>query len=180
MQINVVPALDEEQLDQAWALYASAFEQLRYAAVQRHLMYRHEFDEVMRDARVSKYLALDSVRIAGLATFSNELDAMPLISPDYFARRWPNEYADKRVWYLGFFAVDHAYRGTGVFDQVIAKLWAQVRAHGGVAGLDVCDYNTALGLPAAIQRTLQGLTPQVITERADTQTFWCYILPTAT
>ena len=40
----------------AWKLYSQAFDDLRYLAVQRHVMYGDEFDAVMADALVEKYL----------------------------------------------------------------------------------------------------------------------------
>ena len=55
-------------------------------------------------------------------------------------------------------------------------MWAEVRAAGGVAALDVCAHNTALGLPAAIRRTLQALTPQVVAEQLDAQAYWSFEL----
>lgn len=178
VRIEVRKVLDVQKLSQAWEMYTSAFAELRAAAVQRHVMNRREFDEVMTDERVAKYLAVDSAtdRLAGLATFTNDLDAMPLISPDFFARRWPDLYLQRRVWYLGFFAIEPAYRGSGTFEEVIALMWAEVRAGGGIAALDVCGHNSALGLPLAIRRTLEALTPQVATDQVDVQTYWAFRL----
>lgn len=179
MRIDVEVVFDTRRLGQAWDLYLGAFAELRTAAVQRHVLYRHEFDEVMTDERVSKYIAVDPLtdELGGLATFTNQLDAVPLISPEFFAHRWPGPYAEQRIWYLGFFAVAPRYRGSGVFEAVIDRLWSEIRTRGGVAALDVCTRNTLLGLPRAIQRTLERLTPHVITERVDEQVFWAYQLP---
>ncbi|MBB5874403.1 hypothetical protein F4553_007837 [Allocatelliglobosispora scoriae] len=178
MPLQVAKVLDDAQLVQAWEMYVSAFAELRAAAAQRHVMNRREFDEVMTDERVAKYLAIDAAtgRLAGLATFTNDLDAMPLISPDFFARRWPDLFAQRKVWYLGFFAVEPAYRSSGTFEEVIAEMWAEIRVAGGLAALDICGQNAALGLPRAIQRTLEALTPQVKTEQMDVQTYWSFEL----
>jgi len=132
--------LAEPQLSQAWRLYADAFAQLRTAAMQRHVMSRPEFDAVMADRRVEKHLAVDDgdddgdggdETITGLATFTNVLEAMPLVSPEFFAHRWPDQYARHQVWYLGFFAIHEEYRSTGIFETVIAQMWAHVQAGGG-------------------------------------------------
>jgi hypothetical protein len=178
MHVEITKVVAGERLEQAWKLYELAFDELRAKAVQRHLMHRAEFDDVMADDRVQKYVAYDDDdRLVGLATYTNDLDAMPLISPEYFADRWPNYYAQRRIWYLGFFAVHPQHRGSGMFELVIERLWDSVRADRGVAALDICARNHAIGLPIAIQRTLEGLTPDVVTTAIDQQTFWAYELP---
>src|SRR5262245_65107370 len=54
MTIKVFDELHETLIDEAWELYYGAFQELNALAVQRHLMFRDEFDVVMRDARVKK------------------------------------------------------------------------------------------------------------------------------
>jgi hypothetical protein len=178
MRAEVAQVLAEPRLTQAWEMYSAAFADLRAAAAQRHVMNEVEFRQVMRDTRVGKHLAAsdDGDRIAALATFTNDLEAMPLISPEFFARRWPKLYAQRRVWYLGFFAIEPSSRGSGVFEQVITRMWAEVQEYGGVAALDVCGQNAELGLPFAIRRVLESLTPQVIAEQVDVQAYWAFSL----
>lgn len=179
MDVDVTKVIAAERLDQAWELYGLAFDELRAMAVQRHVMNRAEFDDVMTDDRVAKCVAYDGDRIVGLATYTNDLDAVPLISPEFFAHRWPGHYAQRRIWYLGFFAVHPEHRGSGVFESVIDRLWDSVRADRGVAALDICARNETIGLPMAIRRTLEALTPEVVTTTIDTQTFWAYELTAA-
>jgi hypothetical protein len=179
MVIKVVEQInDDELIENAWKMYEESFRGLNALAVQRHLMYRHEFDEVMRDPRVQKYLSLDDEgTMCGLSTYTNDLDAMPLISPDYFARRWPDHYAQRRIWYLGFIAIRPDSRGGAVRSLLVDRLWQPVRADRGVAALDICARNDALGLPGTIQRALERLSPDVVTMRLDEQVYWAYELP---
>jgi hypothetical protein len=143
-------------------------------------MFRSEFDEVMADDRVEKYVvAAADGSLAGLSTFTNELDAMPLISPEFFAHRWPQHYAERRIWYLGFIAIGANQRSSGVFESMIDKMWRIVRANAGVAALDLCARNEARNLDTAITRTLAALTPDVVATRLDTQAFWAWELPAA-
>ncbi|MDG4824138.1 hypothetical protein O7635_19990 [Asanoa sp. WMMD1127] len=180
MHVDVEKVLTGARREEAWQLYQTAFEELRYAAVQRHLMHRAEFDEVMSDDRVEKYVAVaEDGTLAGLSTFTNDLDAMPLISPDYFAHRWPGHYAERRIWYLGFFAIADPHRRSGVFEAVIEMMWRHVRANAGIAALDICASNEARHLNDAITRTLTALTPDVVATRLDTQAFWSWELPVA-
>ncbi len=177
MGIVVERVLAGDVAEAAWQVYNRAFEELRTAAVQRHLMYRQEFDEVMADQRVRKYRGVDPSdpdRMTALATFTNELAAMPLISPEYFEHRWPELYAGRRIWYIGFFAIDPDYRRSGVFEEVIAHMWGTVLDTRGIALLDICRRNDRIGLPDAIVQTLVGLTSGLRASRVDEQTYWLY------
>ena len=178
MRLEISLVLEQPRLDRAWAMYTTAFDELRTLAMQRHVMIRDEFDLVMTDKRVEKHLAIDpgTDAVVALATFTNVLESMPLISPEYFAARWPEFCQQGRVWYLGFFAIDEAYRSSGIFEAVIAQMWAPIQAAGGVAALDICAFNAAIGLPKAITRTLQDLTPDVVANQADVQTYWVFSL----
>jgi hypothetical protein len=177
MQIQLTDTLDPARLDDAWTLYGDAFEELRYTAVQRHLMYRSEFDDMMADGRIQKYLALDSAgSLVGLSTYTNQLDSMPLISPDYFARRWPQQYAAGRIWYVGFVAVRAGARGTGVFLSLVGSMYRT--ADNGVIALDICRHNEQeYGLPAAVHKMLDRLSGGARSERLDAQSYWAYEFP---
>ena len=180
MTITVDLVLSSDLLDAAWDVYNRAFAELRTSAVQRHVMHRDEFDEMMADDRVRKYRGVDESdpsAVVALATFTNELSTMPLISPDFFAHHWPELYSGRRIWYIGFFAVDPERRGGGIFEEVIGHMWNTVVATGGIAMLDICRRNEKLGLPAAIHQTLLSLTPEMTASRVDEQTYWLYEPP---
>src|SRR5262249_53933514 len=161
-------------LEPAWQLYTLAFDELRITAVERHVMYREEFNEQMVDERVWKYRGVDPAdpdAVLALATFTNDLSTMSFISLDYFEHRWPALYRGQRIWYIGFFAVDPGHRGAGIFEEVIAHMWETVIEADGVAFLDICGRNEDLGLSRAIQHTLEGLMPGMRTSQLDTQTY---------
>ncbi|NUT37774.1 MAG: hypothetical protein HOV79_32415 [Hamadaea sp.] len=176
MRLEMAHVLDPPRSTQAWRMYEAAFAPLRTRAMQRHAMNREEFDQVMADKRVEKHLALDprDDAIVALATFTNVLDAMPLISPEYFATRWPDLYERHRVWYLGFFAIEAEHRHSGIFEAVIGQMWAPIQAGGGVAALDIPMINVERGLADAITRTLRDLTPDMVAEQVDAQTYWAF------
>jgi hypothetical protein len=180
LRIEVSRLLSGDLAESAWRLYTEAFAELRTAAVQRHVMHRHEFDEVMADERVLKYFSTDADRssaVSALATFTNDLESMPLISPDYFAHRWPALFADRRIWYLGFFAVKPSHRSTGIFEGVIDRMWQNVVASDGMGALDICRHNDEAGLPQAIHRALDSFTDGVRVSRIDEQAYWIFEPP---
>jgi len=179
VNLAVVPVLPGPT-DAAWTLYRRAFDDLRTRAVQRHVMYRPEFDEVLGDERVLKYVVTaDDGGIAALATMTNDLDAVPLISPDLFEHRWPVLYAKKRVWYVPFVAVEPAYQAAGVMQRIIDAMCVEPAGEeGGVICLDVCEYReTAARLPMAIEGQANRSTPGINRVRLDAQVFWGYEFP---
>ena len=139
MVIKIVDQINDDELaESAWQLYYAAFRELNTMAVQRHLMYRHEFDEVMNDTRVQKYLCVnDDGTLAGLATYTRDLDAVPLIAPQYFERHWPEHYAGKRIWYIGFVAVHPKAQGRHMFKQLVEQLYVTAATQNGLVGIDI-------------------------------------------
>jgi hypothetical protein len=172
--IKVIVEVGEDLGGEAWALYEAAFRDLNAMTVQRHLMYRSEFDEVMADWRVDKWLALDGGRLVGLATYANILEAMPLISPAYFERRWPQLYAEERIWYCGFVAVPG--HNHGVFMDLVAGMYRHAAERGGVIALDMPRYNIDRHrLDRAVRILLTKVSQgQVRCEEADAQVFMVY------
>ncbi len=180
MSIAMDRVLPADLLDAAWGLYNRAFDELRTTAVQRHLMHHDEFDAVMFDDRVWTLRGVDPAdpaAVPALAIFTNDLATMPLISIDYFAHRWPDLYVERRIWYNAFFAIEPEHRGSGLFEEVIGHMWRLVMDSDGIALLDICRRNAALGLPTAIHNALIALTDGTTATAIDEQTYWMYAPP---
>lgn len=176
-KIEIVEVLDGDRLEESWQLYQTAFEHLNSMTVQRHLMTRKEFDGVAADRRIEKWIIVrpENGQIIALATYTNVLEAWPLISPAYFERRWPTQYALSRIWYCGFVAVDRtAPRLT--FLELITEMYRVAERADGVIGLDICRYNNAaLRLGQIVGRALGSISAgRVVAELADAQQFYLY------
>ena len=177
MKIEVLDTVDHDARETAWSLYHAAFEELNALAVQRHLMYRPEFDGVMGDRRVRKYLAVDDGgELLGLSTYTNELDAVPLISPAYFERRWPEHYAQHRVWYCGFVAAHPDGRARQVFARLVEAMYRHAAEHDGIIALDFCAHNDEVHrMSRVVQIMLHRISGGVMrAHRMDAQSFWLY------
>lgn len=181
MVIKVVDQLSDDAIEVAWELYYEAFKDLNAYAVQRHLMSRGEFIEVMLDERVRKYLSLDDDgAIGGLSTYTNNLGAMPLISPAYFERRWPELYAEQRIWYCGFVAVRESRRSNYAFAELVEAMYRTGAEQKAVIALDFCRYNDEVRhMSRAVRLMLHRLSGNVRAERMDQQEFWSYEFPDA-
>ena len=181
MRLDIVTAIAGPRVEECWQLYLSAFDELRIAAVQRHVMFRDEFDAVVADARVVKYVAFDGEgRCCGLGTVATDLTAMPLISPDYFAHRWPELYAAGRIWYVGFVAIRPDLQRGPLLGRIVGDIGATAARAGGVAVIDVSRHVTQQKrLPQAVARFLDRLAPGTRGIPLDEQTYWAYEFPAA-
>jgi hypothetical protein len=179
MSIKIVDEVHETLIEDAWQLYHEAFSELNALAVQRHLMYRAEFDEVMLDPRVQKYLCLDDDgALCGLSTYTNDLDAVPLISPQYFERRWPRHYAEHRIWYVGFVAVQEG-APLSTFASLIGAMH-ETSTRDSITALDVCSRTEEVRhLPRSVRVLLHRISGNVRMERLDEQSYWLYEFPDA-
>jgi hypothetical protein len=179
LRLVVLSVVTGELRERAWDAYRDAFDELRAAAIQRHMMTRGEFDEVMADDRVQVYLAEHADGgIVGIATLANDLAAMPLVSPDFFAARWPEHYAAGRCWYIGFVGVRPSAQGAGAFQLIVGTVATSLARSGGVVVLDVPKRNIeSFHVPHAVKRIADTLVSGVTCEMIDAQTYWAYTTP---
>jgi len=183
MELVTTRRLDGDLRELAWTLYLESFDALRTQAVQRHLMHRDEFDAVMDDPRVHKLLVLDhraadGPALAGMGTVTDDLAAVPLISPDYFAQHWPRQYRARSIWYVGFLAVAPAYQGGGAASHLVRGVTENVSATGGLVAIDVCSHNeTTIRLPTLLLRLGRTWAPGATLKRLDSQTYWAFDVP---
>jgi hypothetical protein len=176
LSVDTAQVVQGDLLEDAWKLYRQSFEPLRHLAVQRHVMYADEFDAVMADPRVEKFLAYgERGTLAGIATMTADLLAVPLVSPDYFAHRWPDRYSEGRIYYIGFLAVHPDSHGTGVFADMVKAMTREVALVDGLAVIDLCTYNKdRLHLDRAIHSLSSIWAPQVTMETLDAQSYLGY------
>lgn len=180
--VKTFDLLDGELLEAAWRLYEEAFRELNTKTVQRHLMYRHEFNDVMADRRIGKYVAYTTDgTMTGLSTYTNDLAAVPLISTDYFKTRWPEHYAQKRIWWIGFVAVDVASRGSRTFYHLVDTMYAVAERTDGITGIDYAEVNIDLRLPeistAYLRRINRRYDRVVDCQQVDYQGYYLYHFP---
>ncbi|NEN77998.1 hypothetical protein [Nocardioides zeae] len=161
-----------EEVARLYGLYEAAFGPLRVRAAARHVLTHEEFAEEMADERVDKYVALDpDGAIVGISTFTNQLDAIVWISPEFYAARFPEESARDAVYYLGFTLVDPRFHRHRAFESMVETIVERLRAERAVCVWDMCSFNRdELQLEAGIVAILDrsgGATMSTL----DTQTY---------
>jgi hypothetical protein len=178
-KFDVARVLTSDEVSVAWQLYQERFTDLDARAVQRHLMTWAEFHHVCADGDVEKWRVFDEHdQLVGLATYTNVLESMPLISPAYFAARYPEQFTAGQVWYCGFVCVAEQ-AGSTAFLELITRMYRHATDRGGVISLDYCGANEKLAqhVKVALTRLAGGADSGFRAVPADTQTYWVYETP---
>lgn len=173
--IKTLATVDGDLAEAAWTLYRTAFAPLATLAVQRHVMHRDEFDQIMGDERLDKLLLLDNdAALAGVGAVTTNLDAVPLISTDYFAHSWPRLYEARRIWWVAFLAVPG--HDTGAFVELVGDMFRTAASLDGMVGLDVCTHNDlVLQLPRIIGLSVRRLSGgESRYKRVDSQLYYLF------
>jgi hypothetical protein len=173
LTVETLKALPVPLIGPAYDRYERMFDELRTQAIQRHLMTQPEFSDVASDERVTKVIVRDGEDIAGLATVGNDLGAFPLIEPAYFRARWPEEYEQHRIFYVGFIGTVPELRGTGVVQQLFETVTDPMIAANGIGFADYCTVR-AETMPRATALVMRRLRRRVQVSFADSQEYYLY------
>lgn len=179
ISIDVRTMVQGGDRDSAWTAYEASFAPLRVRAMQRACMTRDEFDDCMADERITKYVAADDAgTVHGIGTMTNRIEAMPLVSPEYFEHRWPADYGAGRCYYIGIVAAAPDRQGTELFTKLIHLMAYRVGITGGVCVLDICQANVDdHDFPRSIRRICGQVLDDIDMQQVDTQTYWAYSVP---
>jgi hypothetical protein len=178
MRIDVVREMPADDIDAAWDFYEETFGKLRVQAALRQVLHRDEFHDLMVNTAVDKYVCTDAGEVVGLAVMSDDLDPVPQISPEYFAHRWPDLYAERRIFYVVFVAARPG--AAGAYLRLIRQIVETVTAAGGIAIADVCSHNEdEYRMPEMFALAARRVTAEAHQQRLDAQSFWLYEFPAA-
>ncbi|WP_251153017.1 hypothetical protein [Cellulosimicrobium sp. Marseille-Q4280] len=163
----------DDVAERFWRLYLEAFEPLRTRAAARHVLHHEEFVEEMEDPRVLKLLAHDGQGEAvGMTTLATDLAAVPWVSPEFFAARYPEHAARGAVWYIGFTLAHPGRRATRTFMDMIDALVAHLAEHRVVCAYDVSRFNDdSLRFADNLRRHLER-NQDVTVETVDQQSYY--------
>jgi hypothetical protein len=139
-----------------YRLYRRSFEPLRTRAAARQVLTRAEFFSQMEDSRIDKYIAWEGEEEpVGIVTVTRHLDAVPWVSPEFYADRYPEQWSRQAVYYLGFTLARRAIRRTSFLDTIVRLCVEPLVAERAVIAYDVCSYNDdVLGFSTRIAEML--------------------------
>jgi hypothetical protein len=171
--LSVHTSIVDERAEVLWRLYDQTFGPLRYRAAARQVLHRWEFLDEMADARIWKYVVDTSAgEPVGMMTVTNDLTAIPWISPEYFQVRFPDEAARNAVFYVGFTLAHPRWRHARLFQTMLAAVVQRPVDARGVIAYDICAFNNnSFHFDEQVERTLHRLA-EVSVSRIDEQTYY--------
>jgi hypothetical protein len=142
-------------------LYQRTFGPLRTRAAARQLLTREEFFGQLEDHRVDKYVAWeDDSEPVAIITLTRDLHTVPWISPEYFAARYPEQWARNAVYYLGFACARPTAKKSPFLDMAVEMAIEPLALERAVIAYDVCAYNNSvLGISERITEVLRRNSP---------------------
>lgn len=154
-------------------LYRCAFEPLKVMAAARHMLTREEFLGQLEDHRIDKYVAWeDSGEPVAVITLTRHLDAVPWISPEYFAARYPEQWARNAIYYLGFAFASPTTQRSRFLEIAVEMAIEPLTMEKAVIAYDVCAYNNRmLGFSERITEVL-GRSSHSRPEELDSQIYY--------
>ena len=156
-----------------WPVYEESFGPLRVLAAARHVLTQDEFAEELDDPRIWKYIALDREgRPAGLATLADDLSALPWISPEYYAHKYPEETSRRAAFYNGLTLVRPDMRRYPVFARLVACIGTRVAATRGIVAFDIGGFNDQDRSLAKVTGRLLNKVAEFDVQAVDVQTYY--------
>src|SRR5688500_18688533 len=83
-----------DEAEALWEMYREAFEPLEERAIQQHLWSREDVLAELANERIVKFVGWSDGRPVGLCMVTNDLELVPMISPTFLRRRFP-EHAER-------------------------------------------------------------------------------------
>ena len=159
--------------EELYTLYAEAFNPLKIKAAARQVLTREEFHHQLADPRIDKYVAWASQGEAiGLITLTRWLGSVPWVSPEYFAARFPEQWARNAVYYLGYGLGRRSTDEVRFLETCAALCIAPLVAERAVIAYDVCSYNNdVLGIADRLAHVARRVNGSIV-QNLDAQVYY--------
>lgn len=172
MKVTIEHAIGADAISSLYVLYARAFDPLRTRAAARHLLSADEFTAEMLDGRIDKYVVWDDDgQPVALTTLITDLSAVPWVSADFFAARYPGHAARGALYYVGYTLVHPDRERDGIAGRLLARIVRRLHNEGVVCGFDVSAHNDEVHhIGASIGRLGRSLPVRV--DSVDVQSYY--------
>ena len=172
-------AVTGERAEMLWQMYEHAFAPLEELAMQQHLWSREEVLAELADERIVKFVGWSDDRPVGLGMITRHLDLVPMISPTFLRRRFPEQAERDAIFYGIMIFVRPDYRGKTMFARLGTHMAEETAQAGGVVLFDVCSFNRDNG---SLDQNLGRLArpfPRSSMSMVDQQSWFAVELPEA-
>lgn len=176
MRVTTETVIDDSTTERFLELYRAAFDPLVPLAAARQSLTDDEFREEMVDPSVLKYVGWDGSGVpVALVMIATDLGHVPWISPEFWARRYPDHYRRGAIHYYGALLVSPTVRGGPWAARMLAEATRYTAALPGIAAFDCCRYNVdEVHLPELIASIAERIC-HLETVEVDVQRYYAFI-----
>jgi hypothetical protein len=165
-----IPGPEAERL---YELYHGAFAPMATLSAVRQVLRRDEFLAEMADPRMEKLVARDTAGEAvGITIITADLGAVPWISPEFFAARYPAHAARGAIYYIAFSLAHRDVRGSHAYVAMLDALLLRLTQERAVCVYDICAHNNVTMRYADNLRRRANRYAVAVETVMDTQTFY--------
>jgi GNAT superfamily N-acetyltransferase len=157
-----------------WRLYDEAFAPLRLVSPHRQNLFEDEFHEEMNDERIIKFVLWDGDEAVGMALVATDVSAVPWVSAEYFAHRYPAHFADGRIYYFGALLMAPEHQRDGSLQRLTAELVNFVLSNDGMVAFDCAGMNQRV-VPRFTRAALEQQAAKLEGEELDAQHYHAFM-----
>lgn len=147
-------------IDQIWDLYVAGYRRVVGRTVTHEMLYRYEFDEVVRDPSNRLWVLWNDRQPVASALLATDVGSTGYISREYFEQRYPAFAAENRLRYMMWTVVHPDFMARGVLVRLAREAFAVEADEGSLIVFDSPEINqpTERGGSAELMARLVNLT----------------------
>lgn len=127
---------DQDSINHLWNIYDGTFRDVnKKTPCQQSIKDAVEFSHVMKNRKVSKYIAYSNNKIIGLAVVARSVSVCTWLSEYYYNINYSASILDNKFYYFLGIAVDDKNRRSGVAKSILFHILKQL-PKGAVVGFD--------------------------------------------
>jgi hypothetical protein len=127
--------------DQVWELYTASYQRVVGRTVTHEMLYRHEFDDVVRDPSNRLWVLWNDRQPVASTVLATDVGSTGYISREYFDQRYPEFVAENRVRYMMWTVVHPDFMARGVLVRLAREVLAVEADEGSIIVFDSPEIN---------------------------------------
>jgi hypothetical protein len=173
--VTIEDTLPKDLIAHYFAIYDASWEGMKNKSPCRQYLRADEFEAEALDPRVLKFILwAEDGTPAAISFVATDLSVVPWVAPEYWSQRFPEQYREKRIFYIGSLVVKPTARHGVAIKKILEAISDHIGRVAGIAAFDCSEYMTSHGWPAMIERV--GRTRVIVTAlELDPQRYWAYV-----
>ena len=127
---------DPSLIDRLWEHYERCYRHTAEQAPTREMFFRHEFDDLLRDATNRTWVVWEGNQPIGSTVIATDFAATRYLSRAYFETHYQQQTLDQRVHYILWVVIDQAWGAKGALARLARESLAVEAAEGALLVFD--------------------------------------------